>query len=103
MNRNSYATTGALRRAIAACALAASLTMPCIAAASSGKLDLNTATIEQLQELPGIGPSKAEAIIEERKKARFSSVDELERVKGIGPSVMAQVRDHVSVAAEAAK
>ena len=103
MNRKSHATTGALGRAITACALAMSLTLPCVAAASAGKLDLNTATDEQLQELPGIGPSKAEAIVQERTKARFTSVDDLERVKGIGPSVMAQVRDHVSVAAEAAK
>jgi comEA protein len=103
MNGNSLEKGGGLRRTIAACALAAAMALPCAAAASGGKLDLNSATVEQLQELPGIGPSKAEAIIEERKKARFTSVDDLERVKGIGPSVMTQVRDHVSVAAEAAK
>jgi comEA protein len=103
MNGKEHGIDGRMvRKAIAACTLAATLALPW-AAAAAGKLDLNSATLEQLQELPGIGPSKAEAIIEERKKARFSSVDDLERVKGIGPSVMTQVRDHVSVAAEAAK
>jgi competence protein ComEA len=93
-----------LRRIAAACALAGALALPLAAAAADGtRIDLNSATLEQLEALPGVGPSKATAIVEERKKQRFSSVDDLERVKGIGPSVMAQVRDHVTVAGESAK
>lgn len=91
------------RRVLAACALASALALPLAAGASEGRVDLNTATVEQLQALPGIGASKAQAIVDERKKARFTSVDDLERVKGIGPSIMTQVREHVTVAAEAAK
>ena len=92
-----------MRRTIAACALASALGLPFAASAVESRVDLNTATVEQLQALPGIGASKAQAIVDERKKARFTSVDDLERVKGIGPSIMTQVRDHVTVAAEAAK
>jgi competence protein ComEA len=92
-----------LRQIVAACALTAALALSLAPAFAGTRVDLNTATVEQLQELPGIGPSKAEAIIEERKNGRFSSVDDLERVKGIGPSTMVQLKEHVTVSAEAAK
>ena len=50
-------------------------------------LNLNTASISELDALPGIGPSKAAAILQYRERqGRFSSVDELERVPGFGPA-----------------
>jgi competence protein ComEA len=66
--------------------------------ASSGPIDINTATVDELDSLPGIGPSIAQAIIDERERnGPFRSVDDLERVRGIGPSKLDQIRDLVTV------
>jgi len=65
---------------------------------STAPLDLNSATAEQLKELPGIGPATAKAIIDTRKAAgRFRSVDDLLNVKGIGPSKLDAIRSSVVV------
>lgn len=65
---------------------------------STVPLDLNTATAEQLTELPGIGPATAKAIIDTRKAAgRFRSVDDLLTVKGIGPTKLDAIRNSVVV------
>ncbi|KJY96054.1 MULTISPECIES: ComEA family DNA-binding protein [Pseudoalteromonas] len=62
------------------------------------KLDINQASEEQLQSLPGIGPTKAAAIIEYRQvQGNFRSVDELDAVPGIGASTLAQIRELVKV------
>src|SRR3989344_3368851 len=58
----------------------------------SGKIKLSTATQSQLEELPGIGPSKAAAIIEYRIKNGFKSVNDLDKVKGIGPATLEKLR-----------
>ncbi len=77
-------------------ALAASLA-PGFALAANG-LDLNTASAVELETLKGIGPVKAEAIVEYRKQnGPFRSVDELEKVPGIGAKVLEQIRDQVHV------
>ena len=61
-------------------------------------LDLNSATADQLTELPGIGPATAKAIIDTRKAAgRFRSVDDLLTVKGIGPTKLDAIRSSVVV------
>jgi competence protein ComEA len=53
--------------------------------ALSGKLNLNTATPEQLMMLPGVGPSKAERVVAWRKKnGNFKRVADLRKVKGFG-------------------
>jgi competence protein ComEA len=67
------------------------------AAAESGKVDVNTATATELASLPGIGSSKAAAIIAEREKKPFASVDDLERVRGIGARTVDDLRSKVSV------
>ena len=67
-------------------------------AADSGPLDLNTATQAQLEELPGVGPSTAKAIIDYREQnGRFRAVEELLDVRGIGPSKFAEIEPLVKV------
>lgn len=68
------------------------------AAAAAGPVDLNTATLEQLDTLPGVGPATAQAIIDHRtRNGRFRSVDDLLEVRGIGPAKLEQLRPLVRV------
>jgi competence protein ComEA len=65
---------------------------------SGGRIDINSASESRLTDLPGIGPSKAKAIIAYREKAGgFRTVDELQKVKGIGPKTFERLKDAVSV------
>jgi len=71
---------------------------PSGAGAAGGLLDLNTATLEQLDELPGVGPVLAQRILDWRAEhGRFSSVDELQEVPGIGPAKFAGLAKKVRV------
>ncbi|MFQ5574712.1 MAG: helix-hairpin-helix domain-containing protein [Terriglobia bacterium] len=60
-------------------------------------LNVNTASQEQLEELPGVGPVIAERIIAHREKTLFESVSDLREVEGIGPKKFAQIEDRVGV------
>jgi competence protein ComEA len=61
-------------------------------------VDLNTASIAQLNEVSGIGNAKAQAIVEYRdKNGPFESVDDLRNVKGIGDKLLARLRPQLSV------
>jgi len=61
-------------------------------------ININTATVQLLDKLPGVGPMTAQRIVEYREaNGRFSSVDDLLNVKGIGPKRMEQLRPLVSV------
>jgi competence protein ComEA len=65
--------------------------------APAGPVHLNTATLEQLDALPGVGPVTAQKIFDYRQQhGSFSSVDELDAVPGIGPSRLDQLRDLVA-------
>lgn len=64
----------------------------------AGPIDLNTATLDQLDTLPGIGPATAQAIVTYRtRQGRFRSVTELLEVPGIGPAKLEAVRSLVKV------
>jgi competence protein ComEA len=59
-------------------------------------VDINSATAEELETLPGIGASKAAAIVEYRtQNGPFTSVDQLDDVSGIGPSTLEALRSEV--------
>ena len=62
------------------------------------RIDLNTASAEELQRLEGIGPVLAEAIVQDREKnGKFQSVDDLTRVSGIGEKRLEAIRDYVEI------
>lgn len=61
---------------------------------SSGKVNLNTASKEELEALPGIGPVKAQAIIDARP---YRSIEDVMKVKGIKEGTFDEIRDEVTV------
>jgi competence protein ComEA len=66
-------------------------------ATPSGPVHLNSATVDQLDELPGVGPVTAQKIVDYRAAhGGFSSVDELDAVPGIGPARLADLRSLVA-------
>ena len=67
------------------------------AASGPGIVDVNIATIDELDELPGVGPATAAAIVTERERnGPFVDVDDLDRVPGIGPAKLEALRDLVT-------
>ena len=65
---------------------------------SGGLVNINIATLAELDTLPGIGPSTAQKIINYREaNGKFVSVDEIDRVSGIGAAKLEQIRDLISV------
>jgi competence protein ComEA len=62
------------------------------------KVNINHAAADDLVKLPGIGPSKAKAIIAYRKQFNaFKTRDELMKVKGIGPKIYEKIKDHLEL------
>jgi competence protein ComEA len=59
-------------------------------------INLNEASAEELQRLPGIGPKLSQRIVEERQRRPFKSVDDLDRVNGIGPKTIERLRPYVT-------
>ncbi|MGA7917346.1 MAG: helix-hairpin-helix domain-containing protein [Candidatus Acidiferrales bacterium] len=86
-------------------ALALALLMLCCGAALAQKksppakpLDLNSATVEQLERVPGIGPKTAEAIVDFRTKSGpFRRVEDLQAIKGISKRKFEELRPYVTV------
>lgn len=67
------------------------------AGTQGGRISLGSATLEQLDTLPGIGPVTAQAILDYRTEhGHFTSVDDLLDVKGIGEATLADIRDRVT-------
>jgi competence protein ComEA len=61
------------------------------------KIDLNTATMEQLHSLKGIGHKKAVAIIEYRKEHKFTKIEDIMKVKGIGKKMFDKIKNEIEV------
>ncbi len=71
---------------------------PASAAAAAAKVDLNTATGEELESLPGVGPRTAELIIEYREQHDgFEKIEELMNVRGIGERTFLRLRSLITV------
>ncbi len=68
------------------------------AAAEGAPVNINTASAAELAALNGIGPAKAQAIVEHREKnGQFKTVDDLKLVRGIGDKMLEQLRPQVTV------
>ena len=80
-------------------ALALALAAPALGAGTlSGVVNVNTASAEQLQLLPGVGESRAQAIVHARAaRGRFRQVEELVEVKGIGELLLKRLRPFVAL------
>jgi competence protein ComEA len=88
-------------RAVWAVVLAATM-LASIAGVALGEeaapLDINRATAQELEALPGVGPALAKRIVEFREiHGAFKSVEDLLKVQGIGEKVLARLRDRVTV------
>jgi competence protein ComEA len=69
-----------------------------INATTQGKIDLNTATVDELDTLPGIGSQKAQAIVDYRTQyGNFASIDDLLSVPGFGPALVDSLRNMIKV------
>ena len=96
---------------VAAVAIVTSIGVPALAAAAEGssraaearseaaaQVDINTASVEDLMAVPGIGQVIAQRIVEFREKnGPYKSVDDLLKVQGIGEKSLARIREHLSV------
>ncbi len=61
-------------------------------------VNINTATREELEKLTGVGPVKAQAIIEDRKKhGLYTNIEDIKRVKGIGEVTFDRLKGEISV------
>ncbi len=90
----------ALLRLLAAAGLVATLAAgTAIAGDATPVVNVNTASIEELQALPGIGEARARAIVAARQElGGFENVDQLVEVRGIGPANLERLRPHARTA-----
>lgn len=92
-----------LRLAVAAALLLAAASAGAADAGSKGSaptgvVNLNSASAAELERLPGIGRSRAEAIVELRdQRGGFKSIDEIGDVKGIGDAMLSKLRPYLSL------
>lgn len=105
----SHAVRWCLSRVAAVCAVSLLCFTACAAPNHKKKLpakpiDLNTATVEQLEQLPGIGPATAQAIVDFRRKTGpFQRVEDLLAVRRISESRFKKLRPYITVSEPRAK
>ncbi len=69
-----------------------------VSASSGGRVSLNSATAQEFESLPGVGPVLAQRIVDFRSEhGPFPSIDRLDDVSGIGAALMGQLRTHVQL------
>jgi len=69
-----------------------------VVAAADGKIDINTASVEELTQLNKIGPKTAERIVAYRSaNGAFKSVEDLRNVKGVGDKILDLNRDRITI------
>ncbi len=93
----------ALQFALAAVAGLFILAATTDSSAADGQININTASVSELNTLKGIGPAKAKAIIAYRDaNGPFATVDDLTKVKGIGKKTLEKIRANITVGGTAA-
>jgi competence protein ComEA len=78
------------------CALVLSLFL-CTASLAGGLININTATVQELTELPGIGPATAAKIVDHRESQPFQNKESIMDVKGIGPAKYEAIKELITV------
>lgn len=66
-------------------------------ASLEGQININTATMAELEQLPGVGPAIAERIVNHRKDTPFKQRNQIMRIKGIGEKTFAKIKDYLVV------
>src|SRR4051794_63693 len=91
-----------IRNAFAFLLLALALAPLAAQAATAGVVNVNTATAQQLELLPRVGPSLAQRIVEQRKSAggHFASLEDLMLVQGIGEKSFAALKPYLTLSGE---
>ncbi|MGB8213341.1 MAG: ComEA family DNA-binding protein [Anaerolineales bacterium] len=65
---------------------------------NAGRVNINTATLDELDALPGIGPTAAQSILAYRlQNGPFQVIQDIQNVPGIGPATYAQIKDYINV------
>jgi competence protein ComEA len=89
---------GLVQSAYAAQKAATETTTKPVTAAATAMVNVNTATVDQLTTIKGLGPKKAQAIVDYRKdNGAFKSVDDLKKVPGISEKLFASIKPQVTV------
>lgn len=66
-------------------------------AEQDSRININEAGLEELVQLPGVGPTRAQAIMAERQKRRFRRIEDILRVPGIGRKTFSRIRHSIRV------
>lgn len=98
LGRRAFVLLIALHQVAAPAALATAAPDPGPPTAEEdGRININQADIDALVELPGIGPSRAQAIVRERERRPFRRVEDIMRVPGIGRKTYLRIRESIRV------